>query len=303
MKSRVVFSLYIDIPKEDLDWQPPHHGHTIPKTEHTKQEFQKYAPWLKQQHVDYCESIGIEYKFFEYDQAYIDYRDWFLAEYPQITHYNIVNFYKIHLLYELSKEYDEVLYLDFDVVPVTTDNFFEAFDLSKGIVIMEGMAPSQSPFARTIKQFGERRFRFLPSIRSPAAKWWNCKAMCMMEGLPCDNEDVMIFNTGIIGATREHLEQLDYFGDFDYTLSLMDDLKNNADGMWMDPILKLFGWDNETIWGYKTALNEVEWQLIGPQWHHFMDKENKIPEDTKFIHTINKNFDFVQEWIEENVAR
>ena len=297
MKKRIVFSIYIDIPKEDLDWQPPHHGHTIPKTEHTKLEFQKNAPWLKEMQESYCKSIGVPYKLFEYGKDYIEYRDWFLSTYSQITHYNIVNFYKIHCMYELAKEYDEILYLDYDVVPNTNENFFEAFDLSSSTAIMEGLAPTQKPVPSTPQAVIENCKLWMPSIRSPAAKWWNCKALAILTDLPHEKENIFIFNTGIVGISADHLKKLDYFGDFDKTLKLMDELKANEDGMWPDCLQELFGWDNETIWAYKTKLNNINWTVLGPKWHHFMDKENYIPKDAKFIHVINKNFDYVKNWL------
>lgn len=294
---RVVFSLYIDIPKEDLDWQPPHHGHTTPKTEHTKTEFQKNWKWLTERQKNYCETIDVEYKLFEYDEKYMSYRDWFLAEYPQITHYNIVNFYKIHLMYELAKDYDEILYLDLDVVPLTTDNFFEAFDLQKEVAIMEGLAPSQSPFPKNVIDLYKQCSKHSPSIRSPCAKYWNAIAM---DGLmDFESETNLVFNTGIVGISKKHLEQLDYFGDFHEILKLMDDIKE--DDFWPKPIRDIFGWDNETIWTYKNKLNDVPWTLLGGQWHHFMDKDDFIPKDAKFAHVITKHFDFVKEWIKENV--
>ena len=42
-------------------------------------------------------------------------------------------FYKIHLMYELTKRYEVELYLDFDVVPITSENIFTYFDINKGI--------------------------------------------------------------------------------------------------------------------------------------------------------------------------
>jgi hypothetical protein len=297
LKKRIVFSLYIDIPKEDLDWQPPHHGHSIPKTEHTKIEFQKNSPWLRKMQEKYCESINVPYKLFEYDQDYIEYRDWVLSTYPQITHYNIVNFYKIHCMYELIKDYDEILYLDYDVIPNTNENFFEAFDLSTGIAIMEGLAPSQKPIPKTTHGVIANCNLWMPSIRSPAAKWWNAKALAVLTGLPTSEENIKIFNTGIVGASAEQLRKLDYYSNFDETLALMDELKVNEDEMWPECLQKLFGWDNETIWAYKTQLNDVKWHVLGGQWHHFMDKENYIPRNAKFIHVINKNFDYVKNWL------
>ena len=52
------------------------------------------------------------------------------SKYPFLTTYNIINFYKIYLLYKFSSKYDEILFLDFDV-PNTKENFFEVWDLSK----------------------------------------------------------------------------------------------------------------------------------------------------------------------------
>ena len=57
-------------------------------------------------------------------------------QYPYLTMYNIINFYKIHLMYELGLKYDEILFLDFDVVPMKNENFFELWDLTKGIAVL-----------------------------------------------------------------------------------------------------------------------------------------------------------------------
>ena len=60
---------------------------------------------------------------FEYDKRYQTFEKNLRKDFPELTGYEIVNFYKIHLLYELAKEYDEILYLDFDAVPLTKDPF------------------------------------------------------------------------------------------------------------------------------------------------------------------------------------
>ena len=74
---------------------------------------------------------------FEYDLRYQKFELEIKRHYPFITTYNIVNFYKLKLLYELSKTYDEILYLDFDVVCLTKDNFFDNWDLDKGIAVFD----------------------------------------------------------------------------------------------------------------------------------------------------------------------
>ena len=103
------------------------------------------------------------------------------------------------------------------------------------------------------------------------------------------------FNTGIIGASKESLKDLDYFGEFDKTLELMTDLIN--DDFWPEDIRNLFGYDNETVFAYKVKTYQ---QLLGTGWHYFMDRWSYIPKDTKFVHCINKDFNYVRQWCEKN---
>ena len=62
----------------------------------------------------------------------------------------------------------------------------------------------------------------------------------------------------------------------------------------------MFGWVNETIWGYKTMLNKVPTQLLDNDWHMFFDKTSHIQEEAKIIHIVNKRFSYVKSWCKEN---
>jgi len=294
---RIIYSLYIDIPKEELDWQIPYFGDDMSKTERTKLKLAEYSDWLKSQHEKYANALGIEYRLYEYDNEWKVYEQMFKDQYPQITAYNIVNFYKIHLLYKLAEEYDEVLYLDFDVVPMTDNNFFEAWDLSKGIAILTNRKEIDTSFQRIMHLKNKRdKYDRKISNRSPDAKYWNTRAMLLE--MECDENKADVYNTGIIGASKKHLDQLNYFNNFQQTLELMDELKTDEYSMWPDHIQESFGWDNETIWGYKTIINKVECQLLTADWHHFMDKWSYIPENTNLVHVINKDFEYVKNYIQ-----
>ncbi len=249
-------------------------------------------------HEQYAESIGIEYKLFEYDKKYEEYKDWFKSKYPEITSYNIVNFYKIHLMYELADQYDELLYLDFDAIPLSKKNFFNEWDLSKGVAILTNRTHVDTSL-HTIKQLSDKHSTkgYTHSIRSPTAKYWNCRAMLIENNYSGQNE---VYNTGIIGINKHHLDQLDYWNDFKDTIEMMTDLRKDKDSMWPDHIQSLFGFDNETIWSYKMQLNNVSKQWLSDDWHHFMDKWNYIPVNTNIVHVINKNFKYVKDWYEKN---
>ena len=277
---RIIFSVYVDIPDSKL---VSHHE--------SKERFNEHYDWLLEMQTKYAKQFDIEYRHYTYDEEYVKYQKWFNKEYPEITEYNIVNFYKLYLLYKLAEEYDEILYLDFDVIPVTKLNFFDEWDLSKGIAIMIGTAENQ----REVNELDT--FKYVGySIRSPLAKFWNTKAMLNEIGVTINNK---VFNTGIIGASKERLHELDYFGNFEDTLKLMTTLIYD-DGFYPDSIKCLFGYDNETIWGYKMVSQNLPFQNLTDGWHHFMYKWDYIPKESKLIHCVTKNFQYVKDWYEKN---
>ncbi len=251
----------------------------------------KYYDWLKQMHVNYARNTGVDYKLFEYDNDFKDYKKWFTDKYPEITTYNIVNFYKIYLMYELSKQYEDILYLDFDAVPVSNNNFFDTWDLTKGIAILTNKSHVDTNLhTKNIKKISQ-------SVRSPTAKYWNCRALLLESNMSGKNE---VYNTGIVGINRYHLKKLNYWSEFDKLISKMNFLIKDKDSMFPTHIQNIFGYDNETIWSYKMEINNVSVQYLTEEWHHFMDKWNYIPKYTNIVHVINKNFKYVKDWHEKN---
>jgi hypothetical protein len=280
---RIIYSLYIDIPSEQLDDQPAYRGDTISKSERTKIELAKNYDKLIQTKKRYANIVNADFAVFEY-KDYLPYYTEMKKKYPQITDYNIINFYKIKLLYDLL-DYDEILYLDFDVVPITNENFFEAWNLDEGIAI----AHNNDHIRRNNKRKLDNR--------SPTAKHYNCSAMLIDRELPPSNH---VYNTGIIGAKAHHLEQLDYFSQFESNIDLMDYLINTPDeGMFPENISAGFGHDNETLWSYKVEETSTPMQWLDEKWHYFFDNDC-IFKETKFVHAINKNFDYIWKYCEKN---
>jgi len=279
---RIVYSLYIDIPEEELDIFDKNilRKNQIHTNLHTKNQFKENYFKLLANKQWYSNKINTEFKLFEYDDKYKEYQSHFKKKYPFITSYNVVNFYKIHLLYELSKFYDEILYLDFDVVCLTNENFFETWNLNKGICVFDN-----SSLVKTIEAVTDRS----QTIRSPTSKYYNTQAMLIEKNLNPKNK---VINTGIIGANKEHIKQLKYFDNFDEDINIMTKLKSNYD-MFPKKIVDFFGYDNETLFSVKLNENNVPIQWLDNKWHYFFDTQGFIPEETKFVHTINKKFDVV----------
>tara|TARA_B100001287_G_C22660618_1_gene520145 strand:- start:747 stop:1676 length:930 start_codon:yes stop_codon:yes gene_type:complete len=301
---RVVFSLYIDIPKDDLDLFDSNilKEGQIPTNHRTKDQFKIHYGDLIATKEIYANKIGADFRMFEYDTDWIIYSEKMKAEYPYLTAYNIVNFYKIHLLYELSKEYDEILYLDFDVVPMKYDNFFEHWDLTKGIAVLNNNSK-----VNTIEEVTNTS----QTIRSPSSKYYNAQAMLFELGLSTKND---VINTGIIGINKDHLQKLNYFGKFEEDLTLMKHLAKQSDtevvevkgrleirevnekyltNIFPEKIRQYFGWDNETLFSVKLKVNKVPVQWLDDKWHYFLYNQGFIPKETILCHTINKDFDLV----------
>ena len=280
--ARVIYSLYIDIPENELDFFDKNiiKKNTTPTNLNTKQKLKENYSKLIACKKWYADQIGVPFIMFEYDVNFQLYKNELQKKYPFITTYNVINFYKIKLLYELSQKYDEILYLDFDVVPLINENFFNVWNLDKGIAVLNNNFKVKD--MRAITEYSQ-------TIRSPTSKYYNSQAILLEKNLSPTND---VINTGIIGVNKNHLNNLKYFDDFDSDIKMMTDLKNNYD-IFPKKIVDFFGYDNETLFSVKLKEHNVPVQWLDNKWHYFFDKELFIPEDVKLVHAINKRFDIV----------
>jgi len=279
---RVIFSLYIDIPSEDIDIFDKNILKTgdTPMNIRTKEQFAKHYGDLCACKQIYADAIGADFILYEYDTNFTLWSENIKKQYPYLTMYNIINFYKIHLMYELSTKYDEILFLDFDVVPMKNENFFEVWDLTKGIAVLNNNNKITKIDSVTDTS---------QTIRSPSSKYFNTQAMLIEKGLSPKND---VINTGIVGINKDHLVKLNYFENFKDNLAMMSELKNSSD-IFPKKVLQYFGWDNETLFSFKIKENNVSVQWLDDKWHYFLYQQGFIPKDTILCHTINKDFDLV----------
>ena len=267
---KLIYSIYIEVPdNEFVDNQKTN----LNTKKELKENYQKLLD-CKQQ---YANSIGADFVLVN---KYKEYYDEMKSKYPFLTTYNIINFYKIYLLYKFSSKYDEILFLDFDVVPNTKENFFEVWDLSKGVAIL-----NNNDKVLRMSQITETT----QTIRSPTSKYYNTQAMLLDMGMKTEND---VINTGIIGINKSNLFKLGYFNNFDQDMIKMTQLKFDT-SVFPKKIVEYFGYDNETLFGVKLKQNDVDVQWLDNKWHYFFDNWLFIPKDTKFIHAINKRFDIV----------
>ena len=280
---RVIYSLYVDVPEKEHYGPSKFKYDTLEKALETRNSFKDNYKKLIAVKREYAKAIGVSFKMYEYDKQYQTFEKNLLKDFPELTGYEVINFYKIHLLYELAKKYDEILYLDFDAVPVTKDSFFEVWDLQNHIAVYNN---------NTMINKNDRTIdKMIHGIRSPTAKYYNCQAMLIATNNNPNND---VVNTGIIGASKKQILKLDFFGKFKDTIDLMTKLrKEGLDNLYPQNIIDMFRYDNETIFSYKINANKVAIQWLDKRWHYFFDTQFYIPKETKIVHTVNKKFDTV----------
>jgi len=269
---RIIYSLYIEVPDSEF-------VDNINTNLNSKKQFKENYIKLLVNKQSYADKINVNFKMFEYDD-YKEYHNNLKNKYPFLSTYNIINFFKLHLLYQLSKSYDEILYLDFDVVILTGENFFNVWNLNKGICVYDN-----SNLVKTMSNVKEHA----QTIRSPTSKYYNTQAMLIEKKLSSKNK---VVNTGIIGTNKHHIDKLKYFDNFDNDINLMTKLKSNYD-IFPKKIVNFFGYDNETLFSVKINENTVPVQWLDNKWHYFFWDQGFISNEAKFVHTVNKNFDVV----------
>ena len=278
----VIFTIFVDIPDNKID-NPAGYSEdgqllTSQKSVITKYSFAKYKDRLIAAQQAYANLIGADYIVYDGDDAYNKFQTFFAEKYPQISEYDIINFYKHHLMFQLAKLYDNICYFDLDIIPNTSDNIFESFNLQTFIV------PDSNQEAEWGKNIESKYYN--TCIRNPATKYWNAHAMLSETGIK-PNQNV--YNTGIMLASRDVINKLDYFGKFKQTLDLMTHVKHDKYSMYPKTIQRVFNYDNETVFSYKLASNNVPVTLLDKLWH-FACSDGRYREDAKFYHVIDKSF-------------
>jgi len=255
-KTKVIFSLYVKIEDDLLDSPRGPKDDHLNKSKRTQIQLEKYFDALQKDKQEYADSIGADYVLFENDSQYKTFR----KDYPDLSEYDIVNLYKVYCLDLLSKKYDHVLYLDFDVVCRKKD-----VDIFEHIPLEYSMGCNNADSQEVGIKYTEEYFKkYQRDFRSPESKYWNAHAMFVEDEIEPDH---VVFNTGIMAASKYVMNKLDYFNDMSNVIELMKELKEDEFSMYPEEIRKSFGYDNETIMSYKIKKNNVSVSDLWEIWH------------------------------------
>jgi len=269
---KVIFSLYVDLPEDtnvDLG--------TIAKDKIAKKQFNNSREQLVERQRQYAKQIGAEYIHLFNDEESLSFIRHTKDKYSYLSHFDVVNFFKHHMMFELAKQYDHVCYFDLDIVPNTSDSIFEAFPLETFNV----------PVSNADALWGKISLStYYHDIRNPATKYWNAHAMLSHEDLPADQN---VYNTGIMLATADMIHKLNYFETFEEDMQLMTFLKNDPDSIYPKAVQRVFNYDNETLFSYKVIKNNLPITIIDDDWHYVL-KDGMNIDSAKMYHVIDKKF-------------
>ena len=244
MSKRLIFSLYTD--KVD-----PHTSATDQK----KQSFAEYKDRIKKVQQDYANICNADYTLFNTtNTSYID-----------------IQFEKLFKLEEMTEVYDEVLYLDFDVIPYTNVNFFETFDL-------DTLCVYSSPTELLKKS------EWHPM--DPYVKMSCKKAMLLIEDIVGTSE---IFNTGVTALNKRSASLLrfkDRFTEYKESFKLAQE-----DNLYPFEMSSIWQLNNEVYASYIVEKYNIPTTNIGMPWNFIVDYGMPIPSaGAYFHHCVNKDF-------------
>ena len=259
---RLIYSVY----KEDID---EHQS----CGDYKRSQFKKYKNQIQETQQKYADKCGAEYKLID----------------PNNTDYNKIQLEKLLLLEDFIEDYDEVLYIDFDVIPVTDTSFFEAFDLNflcfhevvKDMLSIQYEELKKDVYFRKLANV-IRRYTPMSPFTKMAAK----NSMLMLDNI-VGRETVI--NTGVVGGNKHSIGLLKLKDRVDMIDEKLEQARE--DNIYPDNISDMFFQNNETYMSYIVEKFNLPYKDIGQQWNYVLYKEDDYPHSNNhFLHYISKDF-------------
>jgi len=231
---------------------------------------EEYHDRLVKNKKDYADKIGAD--FIYYQNTMRDFDVEVELEFAK------VNLYKHHLMAQLADEYDEVMYVDMDVVFNTDLNVFEEHDLNKGIHVR---AQTEDIIS---KDKTELLFEII-GLRSPTLKYHITKDLL-------NGGDNHVMNTGVLFGKAEHIQQIRFVERTKEVIPMIAELKENVlekEGVFSMITMSYYP-NNESIFSYIMEKYQVPYVLLDEMWHKRYGDLPASGCEGHIIHFINKQF-------------
>jgi hypothetical protein len=251
---RIIFSQYND----NID------QNTISTNQYKLSQFRKYSNQLEQAQREYADRCGAEYVLHRLD----------------ITDYDTLQFEKILQLERYAENYDQILYLDFDVVPnKRAENIFEVF----------GNTLAMYPLFRD-----QHKHELKWNIEHDAYDRQNvyCKTCAKNSMLILDDGNISpkLYNTGVTYGSSDAIKNLKFGQQLDDMKKLLDETLD--DSIYPDNITKNFFYNNEVFITYLVERNSLQCTDMYIHWNFILDGfQNEATDISYFTHHVNKEFE------------
>ena len=248
---RIIFSLFTT----DLEEHPS-------ANDYKRQQFTEWYDQIYHIQENYAKICGADYQVFETSN----------------TNYVNLQMEKILKTEELTKQYDEVLYLDFDVLPATKVNFFEKWDLDSACAyeIRTVLSDNQIKTRIFYKEFSEMDMY---------AK--SCQKISMLLLDDITGRESCI-NTGILGMNKKSAKAVDFTNRIDYCYSKFEEAK--IDNVYPEDISSVWEPNNEVFFSYLIERFDIPFTNIGLPWNFILDHKVKDVGAGQIYHVVNKDF-------------
>ena len=248
---RIVYSIFTD----NVDEHPS-------ADNFKKSQFIKYKTKILRAQKDYAKICNASYKLFE----------------TKNTNYNNIQFEKLYLFDELANEFDEILYLDFDVIPVKNSIIFDKFNLNTLCACTIDKVKDTLIELRKIKYMNEMNMFIKTTSKN---------AMLSIHNINGTND---LINTGVLMANKNVIKVIDLknkIKEADTTFGMACE-----DNLYYEEITKHWIKNNEAYLTYIVERYNIPFTNIGIMWNYIMNHKIKnINPNAYFIHLISKEFE------------
>lgn len=261
---RIVFSQYSKV-------DPFRNSSNQTKTD----QFEKYYRRLYKAQYDYAERCNADYECLK----------------PDITYYPDLQFEKIYQMERYAEEYDQILYLDLDVVPSEdAPNIFNVYDTSN--ICMHPLRRDLTTKERKL-MIEYDGFDNQSVFCKTAAK----KAMLLLDDVSGND---LLYNTGVTLAGSEVMKQLNYTERKPQLDKLLDEAIE--DSIYPEDITKHFFYNNEVYMSYLVERYDIPHIDLPQSWNYILDGYQRWVTHRQvgmvnnhdiahMVHHVNKEFD------------
>lgn len=250
---RIIFSIY----NENLK------SHSS-VSDYKRTQFKKYKDQIQIRQKEYAFLCKSDYELFSTIEC----------------DYDKLQFDKIIQMEKLAEYYDEILYLDFDVIPKTDVSFFQNFNL-------DNLCVYSLPVDFPNKQFRYRMIDDNWHKMDMYVKTCAKNAMLLLDDISGLDE---CMNTGVVGANKKSLENLMFSERLDSCIAKLEESK--LDNLYPENISKVWQNNNEVFISYIVEKFKVPYINIGLQWNFILDHVTRnISAGAHMLHCVNKEFE------------